>query len=226
MENHLYNFKKDGYVLIKNFLSKEMADFFYYYIKMEAGKRNFLDEINYFRDKESFIYREFGEFTDKQCPGAFSRYGDLVFDSLLTYKIDEVKSATGLELAPNYTYHRLYVTDQVLHPHKDRLSCNISATICMGYDNRNLDYEYNWPIYMEEKPVYMKPGDLVVYRGCDLNHYRDSFLGLNHAQVFLHWHDVNDPMFKNKKPFDGRPILGLGPLFEELKDKSNQFRDE
>ena len=48
MENHLDNFKKDGYVLIKNFLSKEMADLFYYYIKMSAGKRNFLDEINFF----------------------------------------------------------------------------------------------------------------------------------------------------------------------------------
>ena len=51
MENHLDNFKKDGYVLIKNFLSKEMTDFFYYYIKMEAGKRNFLDEINYLEIK-------------------------------------------------------------------------------------------------------------------------------------------------------------------------------
>ena len=65
MVNHLDNFKKDGYVLIKNFLSKEMSDFFYYYIKMEAGKRNFLDEINYFKDKESSIYREFGELSDR-----------------------------------------------------------------------------------------------------------------------------------------------------------------
>ena len=225
MENHLDNFKKDGYVLIKNFLSKEMADFFYYYIKMAAGKRNFLDEINFFK-KEDNINFEYGYFNDPQAPGAFSRYGDLVFDSLLTYRLDDIQAATGLELAPNYTYHRLYVTDHDLKPHKDRLSCNISATICMGYDNRNLDYVYNWPIYMEDKPINMKPGDLVVYRGCDLNHYRDKFLGLNHAQVFLHWHDVNDPTFKNKKPNDGRPILGLGNLFDELKDNSNQYSNE
>ena len=218
MEDLLDKFKNNNYVVIKNFLSKDMTDFLYYYIKMAAGKRNYLDEIKYYGENSTNTEQEeYGYYTDPQAPGAFSRYGDLIFDSLLTYKQDKVEAATGLQLCPNYSYHRLYVTGHDLKPHKDRASCDLSATVCIGYDNRNLDYDYNWPIYMEDTEVNMQPGDMVIYKGCELTHSRKEFLGLNHAQVFLHWHDKNNEEFKDKKPFDGRPILGLGPLFDEMK---------
>ena len=175
------------------------------------------ERIKYYGEDKNTRHQEYGYYTDPQAPGAFSRYGDLIFDSLLTYKQDKVEAATGLQLCPNYSYHRLYVTGHDLKPHKDRASCDLSATVCIGYDNRNLDYDYNWPIYMEDTEVNMQPGDMVIYKGCELTHYRKEFLGLNHAQVFLHWHDKNKEEFKDKKPFDGRPILGLGPLFDEMK---------
>ena len=35
----------------------------------------------------------------------------------------------------------------------------------------------------------MQPGDAVIYRGCEWNHYRPEFEGDWYTQVFLHWVD-------------------------------------
>jgi len=55
-------------------------------------------------------------------------------------------------------------------------------------------------------PIFMKPGDMIIYRGCDIEHWREPFKGLNHAQVFLHFNEIQGD---NCIPFDNRPMLGL-----------------
>ena len=47
---------------------------------------------------------------------------------------------------------------------------------------------------------------MVIYKGCDVEHWRDKYEGLNHAQVFLHFNKRNGE-FENKN--DGREFLGL-----------------
>ena len=47
---------------------------------------------------------------------------------------------------------------------------------------------------------------MVIYKGCDVEHWRNKFIGLNHAQVFLHYNDKNG---KFKEQYDGRKFLGL-----------------
>jgi hypothetical protein len=56
----------------------------------------------------------------------------------------------------------------------------------------------------------MKPGDMIIYRGCELKHWREPFWGKNHAQVFLHY---NEKGGQYDIPNDGRPILGMPPKF-------------
>ena len=51
-------------------------------------------------------------------------------------------------------------------------------------------------------------GDMLVYSGCELEHWREPFQGNVCGQVFLHYNHVNGP-FANKNKFDGRPMLGL-----------------
>ena len=49
-------------------------------------------------------------------------------------------------------------------------------------------------------------GDMVIYKGCELEHWREPFEGNNHAQVFLHY-NIKNGRYNNK--FDGREVLGV-----------------
>ena len=60
----------------------------------------------------------------------------------------------------------------------------------------------------QELPIHLHPGDIIIYRGCELEHWREPFEGDICGQVFLHYNHVNGP-FANKNMFDGRPKLGL-----------------
>ena len=62
-------------------------------------------------------------------------------------------------------------------------------------------------------PVYLNPGDMIVYRGEDIEHWREKFQGTRHAQVFLHYNDVNGPYGTNNL-FDGRMSLAVPPGFK------------
>ena len=50
---------------------------------------------------------------------------------------------------------------------------------------------------------------MLIYSGCELEHWREEFKGEECSQVFLHYN------IKNKKSivFDGRPHLGLPDFF-------------
>ena len=79
----------------------------------------------------------------------------------------------------------------VLVRHKDRYSCEVSTTLNLGGDS--------WPIYLDptgkHRPSWCKnrilnPGDMLIYSGCDLEHWREPFEGKDCAQVFLHYNNL------------------------------------
>ena len=201
-------FDENGYVVIQNFIKPEMFCLLYEYMKMKA-RRELLNEAYY---PESYISHINGKFDDTQAIGAYSLYGDPLMDSLLQNSTNFISNIIEVDLIPTYSYWRLYITDNDLKNHKDRPSCEYSTTLCIGYDASNVkEKDYNWPIYIrsfkgEVKSVMLKPGDMVIYKGCDVEHWRDGFKGLNHAQVFLHYNDKNG---KYNKVNDGREFLGL-----------------
>jgi hypothetical protein len=41
--------------------------------------------------------------------------------------------------------------------------------------------------------VDLEPGDMLVYSGCELEHWRNEFMGNMCGQVFLHYNHVNGP---------------------------------
>ncbi len=165
-----------------------------------------------------------GTWTDQQVPGVYSHYADPVMETLLMKVLPVMKQQTGLDLIPTYSYTRVYERGSILKRHKDRPSCEISTTLNLGGDM--------WPIFIDptgsnniideykniHKPnapagnrVDLEPGDMLVYSGCELEHWRDEFMGNMCAQVFLHYNHVNGP-FAEKNKFDGRPLLGV-PAF-------------
>jgi len=211
-------FEEHRWVKIDKFIDRNMANLLYHHTQLETARLNYYDEngIQYNEDID-------GTFTDSQALGDFSKYGDPIMDTLLSLSLEQMQTLTGKELVPTYSYHRLYTTGTELKRHSDRPSCEISTTICLGYDVSNVDAntypDWDWPMFVKENsgneiPVHMKPGDMIIYRGCELEHWREPFWGKNHAQLFLHYNEKNGPY---DIPNDGRPILGMPASFRDKK---------
>jgi hypothetical protein len=62
----------------------------------------------------------------------------------------------------------------------------------------------------------LKQGDMLVYKGCELEHWREKFKGDECIQVFLHYNNSRTPGSK-KNMFDQRPHLGLPDWFKGFK---------
>lgn len=198
------HFKKEKYVVSENFIDKDTAFLLYHYVKNQALA---VDYKYVYQNK--YYHKEIdGKFEDPQAPGDFSKYGDPFFDTLLNLTCEKMSNITGIDLVPTYSYHRLYTTNTELKRHVDRDACEISATLCLGYDS-----EENWPMFVkkqngEEIGLDLSPGSIIVYRGCDIEHWREPFKGKNHAQVFLHYNEKNGE-FNNI--YDNRKVLGVNP---------------
>ena len=63
------------------------------------------------------------------------------------------------------------------------------------------------------REVLLAPGDMLIYRGCELEHWREAFKGEYCVQVFLHYNRQG----KKDNKFDGRPFLGLPTSFRDNK---------
>ena len=211
------SFKTKKYQVIREALPKGLANFIFNYIMLQRDAVDFMVKKNKLNPYNPFI----GTREDKQVPGAYSKYGDWAMDTLLMYMIPIMKARTGLELIPTYSYTRLYEKVNILRRHKDRPSCEISTTLHLGGDQ--------WPIFLDpsgqtfvidefkqiHKPgapkgvrVDLKVGDMLIYSGCDLEHWREPFQGKVCSQVFLHYNHANGPFAKTNL-LDGRPLLGV-----------------
>jgi len=142
----------------------------------------------------------YGKFGDDQIPNVYSEYGNGVMETLLMKTLPIVKRETKLDLLPTYAYTRVYERGSELKKHKDRPSCEISGTLHLGGNQ--------WDIYMDGVKVDLNIGDMLVYSGCDLEHWREPFDGDLCGQVFLHYNEANG-QYAEKNLFDGRPMLGL-----------------
>ena len=112
-----------------------------------------------------------------------------------------------LKLQPSYTYARIYKKGDELKRHKDRFSCEISTTMNLGGDS--------WTIYLEPNiAINLKQGDMLVYKGTDLEHWRKPFKGKDCVQVFLHYNNIKTLGSKDNM-FDKRPHLGLPSWFKK-----------
>ena len=209
------------YHVIKNALSYELANFIFNYFLLKRDAVKFMYDNNITYDNGML-----GTWEDKQVPNTYSHYADQVMETLLVKMLPVMAKETGLNLVPTYSYARIYKKGDILHRHKDRPSCEISTTLNLGGDP--------WPIFIDStgtnnilsgyetttvvKPdapkgtkVLLEVGDMLVYSGCELEHWREPFEGDTCGQVFLHYNHVNGP-FAEKNRFDKRPMLGIPPI--------------
>ena len=202
------------YLVIKQALSNEMADFIYNYFSMKRKVvKKLLDDhhLTFPKMGHSFFkdYGPWGQWGDIQISNTYQHYADLVMETLLEKIKPRVEKETGLTLVPTYSYARLYKKGDVLKRHTDRSSCKISTTLFLGGEPWDF---YLDPSGKEEIKISLAKGDMLFYRGADLAHWRKSFEGDNCCQVFLHYNETGE-VPHNK--FDRRPFLGLPSWYKE-----------
>ena len=98
------SFKKNKYSVLKNAISREMADFCYAYFLNKRKVVRFLFDQRYI----SPFTTEWGVWTDEQVPNTFSCYADVVMETLLQKVQPVMEKHTGLKLSPTYSYSRIY----------------------------------------------------------------------------------------------------------------------
>ncbi len=157
---------------------------------------------------------------------AVCRYGDVMGEALLAGLQPQIERATGIELLPCYSFLRIYTDGAVLERHLDRPACEVSATLTLGGKAQD-----TWPIWLkegddaaaEERAVVLPPGNLLVYRGCRLEHWRERLDGEFWVQLFLHYVTANGGYTHHR--FDGRRGLGE-PQNRQQQDRFIELRRE
>ena len=122
---------------------------------------------------------------DTLVPGAPAAYDFPPFVRLLVEKIPHVEEVAEDKVLPTYSYARIYGHGDALRLHEDRDACELSLSL-------NLDADQQWPIWFKSPDgrtvqVLQRPGDAVMYLGCQTPHWRDTYLGHSCVQVFLHY---------------------------------------
>lgn len=142
-----------------------------------------------------------------QVPGSVEGYGDPALDTLLGRSTALVSRAVGRPAQPTYSFVRVYRRGQELTAHTDRPACEYSVTVHLGASDPT-----PWPVSYrdldgQDHHVELAVGDGVIYRGCDVTHWREPCPVEWYAQVFLHYVDSDGPHAAER--FDRRAYLGL-----------------
>ena len=222
------SFKDKKYTIKRNAISKDMARFLYDYLLLKRKTARTMFDVKFLSPYTEY----FGVWNDPQIPETYSHYSDIVMETLLEDLRSLMEKETGLVLLPTYSYCRIYKNGDILKRHKDRQACSVSTTMNLGGDP--------WPIFINpnseegytqgEKTgvhqvqdyvpsnnpgvkVELEPGDMLIYSGCELEHWREPFEGNNTGQVFLHYNNKSEPNAKAEK-FDRRVHLGLPAWFK------------
>jgi hypothetical protein len=147
-------------------------------------------------------------FGDSQVTNSFAYYSASCFESLSVQLMPLMEKITDKELYNTYTYARIYYNGAVMKEHTDRPSCEFSTTINISVDPEP------WEIWFDNLkgdrfPISLNPGDLIVYKGDILPHWRDEYTGERQTQAFLHYVDKFGK-YRDYK-WDHRPYLGFPP---------------
>lgn len=208
-------FEKQGFEVIKNIISDDVADLCYEYLLQNSKVLDALLEKKYI----SPISGLFGFPEDGQVPGAYSAYGNVLMEVLLLKLKPQVEKVLNKKLVENYAYARVYNKGNTLDRHKDRFSCQFSTTLHLGGGE--------WPIYIEPdeskggwvKGIYtpgdsdgveinLNKGDMLIYKGNVCEHWRNKLENEHCGQVFFHYTSTEHEAAERNR-LDGRPMIGL-----------------
>ena len=185
------SFKENGYYIIRNFLDPDFVAFInqYFFTRINAGQ---------------------SQLGDSQAPNSYIFYGDPLMDTILGESTEKLSKVAEYSLLPTCSYTRLYGKGDELLIHRDRPSCELSGTIALGIPAGEKINPIYFSVNQDKSDaieIKLNPGDLCLYHGCDLYHWREPFTQKWYLQSFLHYVNADGPHKNNL--YDGRPYLGM-----------------
>ena len=185
----------EGYIVLRNIIDKQTLDVLQVQSKLTEIKECLKINKNQYEHP----------FGDKQCPASFSSYGVLCYEALLLCLKPLIENHVGKEILPTYSYMRIYYKDSILEKHTYRPSCEYSATICISTDKDPWDIFFK--ICEKDVCISLNPGDIIIYKGQELEHWREKYEGNEQIQAFLHYVDKNGQ--NSGLIYDKRPFVGV-----------------
>jgi len=190
-------FKDNLYEVVKGAVSPELCT----HLDLEFELVKKLTYLNSGKSEDEAF-----AFNDTQVVNSYAHYSALCYEALSLQLQPVVEEVTEKSLYPTYTYARIYYPGATMERHTDRPSCEYSTTI-----NISIDPE-PWEIWFEtlqgdHKAINLYPGDMIVYKGDTLPHWRTEYKGKRQNQAFLHYVDKRGK-YRDYK-WDHRAFLGL-----------------
>jgi hypothetical protein len=241
----LSEFKDNGYVVLKNAISKDALEF------INATWDRLKDKP--FSEHFPYVIGEHIQESTWEMPFSFTNFGSAPFGHYAHLKLQQlIEEKLSIDLVPTYYFSREYYTDAVLYAHRDRPSCEISATIAIDFKTRN---KKPWAIWVKKDNEFSKnelsafsvsqglseearakencievmldPGDMMVYQGCNVIHWRDPLDGDYSRHIFIHFVHADGKIFKDYPEIanDFRPSLtaSYDDIDENLRDKMRKI---
>ena len=194
--NH-FPFEKNGYFVIKGLCDPKKL---YHDLPKERGT------LKWFGKKLS-NYKNHG--VETQVEGSLSRYLHPQYSKIHNDIRLILEKFIKRKLYNTYYYDRFYFPGQELVRHLDRPACEISVSVHVssnikqdwafyiktpdGYkDSSKKEVSY----YGKEVSIVLKPGDGVVYKGCERPHWRNKMPGFLDTQLHkskleeLYYHQI------------------------------------
>jgi len=186
------HFSKYGYVIVRNMISEELTKFI-------------ADEFTMVRDVYHHVnnvpLEDTTRFGDSTVKHAFCYYAPLCFEILYPRIMPRCEAILNKKLFPSFSYARILYKDAKMEKHVDRASTTINTTIIFENDPEPYDF---WLTDLEDNDVALKlnAGDMCLFDGGKLNHWRDTYTGNKCIQASLGFANEEINMY------DGRKMLG------------------
>ena len=211
-------FIEDRYIVLKDFIPKEILTMTLDSWKAIESNQEYHDM--FFPEPEQEITYNSPENSLRKSEGCYCFPPAISLHHWLRNALREV---LDLHLGETYSYTRKYVRGAYLKAHTDRPSCEISVTLCLDYKT---DDNTPWKIWVQNdqnyvdravdqqgifdetqalpvrkrtgKCVSLEPGDLLLYQGPNIPHWRDYLLGDYSYHMFLHFVNLKGNMINTE----------------------------
>ncbi len=184
------NFMNKGFALMRKGISPELANIFANYAILQAA-----DPDYYTLDTHTRILSS----------ASRSRYADALGECLLLRLQPQIEAVVGEPLHPTYSYLRIYGKGSILDGHVDRRESEIAASMTLA-----CVADAPWLLCLQARDkthaLDLAPGDIVVYEGIQLPHWREVFQGEFCIQVIFSYVRANGEFASLR--FDGRDQIG------------------
>ena len=202
-----WQFMKERYVVLRNFIPKDIINMCLDTWKTTEGNPDWEDTIMY-REVDDITHMTPEHQKNKSKGGYCTPWGV----ALHRWIHDALDNKIDLDLGETYSYSRRYERGAYLTSHTDRPSCEVSATLCLDYqsddgspwkiwlqnDQDYIDFHNNKQLVEETqgipprrrekaKCISLEVGDLLLYQGPNIPHWRDTFVGEYSYHIFVHF---------------------------------------